>query len=83
MTFKPGYKRRKRTYSFRALVNKDGWNREYVHLAHTGRCDCLKMWDVNWNTNSRNIIRVTWGRRHLVILLGSKYRKIRIMGGKR
>lgn len=76
MTFKPGYKRRKRTYSFRAYVDDRGWNRD----RYGGP---LKMWDLNWRKSHHNIIRVTWGRRHLVILLGSKYRKIRIMGGKR
>jgi hypothetical protein len=83
MTFKPGYKRRKRTYSFRAWIDEKGWNTEYDHKRHSGRCDCLKLWDLNGTKSHHNIIRVVRGRRHLVILLGSKYRKIRIMGGKR
>jgi hypothetical protein len=90
VTFKPGYKRRKRTYSFRAWVDKEGWNVDRKHAAHQRRtdtytrtCDCLKLWDLNWRGSSHNIIRVTRGRRHLVILLGRKYRRIRIMGGKR
>lgn len=85
MTFKPGYKHRKRTYSFRAWVNEKGWNVEREHKMHQGRirCDCLKMWDVNRTSLSHNIIRVTWGRRHLVILVGKNYRRIRIMGRKR
>ncbi len=79
MTFTPGYKRRKRTYSFRAWVDERGSNvdRLHHHLPESGKhCDCLKMWDLNWKKSHHNIIRITRGRGHFVILLGSKYRKI-------
>jgi hypothetical protein len=83
VTFKPGYKRRKRTYSFRAWVDKSGWNTERDHQKHPTRCGCLKLWDLNWRGSGHNIVRITRGRGHLVILLGRNYRRIRIMGGKR
>jgi hypothetical protein len=85
MTFKPGYKRRRWTYSFRAWVDDRGWNVDRKHRlgeVHI-RCDCLKLWDLNRTGLGHNIIRITRGRRHLVILLGKNYRRIRIMGGKR
>jgi hypothetical protein len=86
MTFKPGYKRRKRTYSFRAWIDDKGWNTDWKHQGHRIdhiRCDCLKLWDLNWRKSHHNIIRITRGKRHLVILLGRTHRRIRIMGGKR
>jgi hypothetical protein len=77
MTFKPGYKRRKRTYSFRAWVDEDGWNVDRLHTASAGwhPCNHLKMWDVNRKGTGHNIIRITRGRGHFVVLLGKKYRK--------
>jgi hypothetical protein len=84
MTFTPGYKRRKRTYSFRAYVDERGSNTGWKHQDHQSgrpghsaiRCNCLKMWDVNRTGLGHNIIRITWGRGHLVILLGKKYHRI-------
>jgi len=85
MTFKPGYKRRRWTYSFRAWVDERGSNVDYQHtLQGSGKyCDCLKLWDLNWRKNSHNIIRIIRGRGHFVILLGRKYRKIALRRRKR
>jgi hypothetical protein len=77
MTFKPGYKRRKRTYSFRAWVDTDGWNVDRKHKDEPHiRCDCLKLWDVSRTGLGHNIIRITRGKGHFVILLGEKYHRI-------
>jgi len=79
--FEPGYKRRRWTYSFRAYVDLRGSNLDRFHRGVKGsghHCDCLKLWDLNWRKNSHNIIRITRGRGHFVILLGRKYRKIAI-----
>jgi hypothetical protein len=84
MTFKPGYTRHKRVYSFRAWVDEKGWNKDRYHRdGPHANCDCLKLWDLNRTGLGHNIIRITRGKGHFVILLGRKYHKIAIRQRKK
>jgi hypothetical protein len=79
MTFKSGYKRRKRTYSFRAWIDpENGWaNNDRQHKDGTHAfCNCLKLWDLNRRPGSENIIRITRGKRYFVVLVGKNYHRI-------
>jgi len=75
---KLGYRFHRRVYTFRAMVDEYGWNVERTHKLHEGRirCDCLKLWDINVTGTGRNILRITRGRGHFVVLIGKNYRRL-------
>jgi hypothetical protein len=84
------FRRHRRTYSFRAWIDEQGSNKDYEHEKwcatdvefHCGSCSHLRMWDLNWNLNSHNIIRIV-RRRHplyLCVVVGCKYRTLLQIG---
>ena len=62
-----GYRRHRWFYSFRAWVDERGSNEDRRHVLHCealGRfCPHRRLWDLNWNKDSGNIVRVVRRRR--------------------
>jgi len=86
------YRRHRHTYSFRAWIEEQGSNVDQGHKKrcdrtdpwYIGHCRCLRLWDLNRNGSSLNIIRVV--RRfhplYFHVMVGRKYRTVLRLGRK-
>jgi hypothetical protein len=79
------YRRRRWTYTFRAWIDEQGWNRDREHETRCGNtrsgyCRHIRLWDLNRRGSGKNLVRMSFRRRpfYLSIGLGRKYRGINI-----
>lgn len=72
MNLDNSYRRYRFVYSFRAWINERGTNEDHAHevsclrrqgTAFFGRCEHLRLWDLNTDRRAANIIRVVRRRR--------------------
>lgn len=85
------YTRRRWTYSFRCWIDERGFNVDRQHEKSfrcqlAGRCDHIRLWDLNTAHKSRNLLRIVRRRKPFVfsVAAGPRYwRVINIHGRKR